>query len=309
MLKYNNRNSIVQGMGLLLITDGAENLDWEKIENEATNASILWADFPDNPLLSKSNFAEALAIVTEAKKRDIKLSIMRATASGETNNGWYSSVTTLLTESEIKKIARRYKLDLDPVWDDFPSEIYCINNGKNDVPEFWHWDFYSGFYGKNTFKFMQRLIEDSAKHTDENVLVLVPEKAKNLGRTFENINRGMITTATYAALNNEELFLKKASSLLDVILIAEVSSAKETFPDDMLKTCLRTDLPIGIFSDNDDANPHWSEWTSEYNLVRSIDSNIFVVKTMNKETIKKYDFSGAELSVSQATEDDMRNGE
>lgn len=309
IVKSNNRDLAIPGMGWLLITDGAENLDWEKIENKTTNASILWADFPDDPLLSKSNFAETLAVVTEAKRRDIQLNIMRATAIGEGCNGWYIPVTNTLTESEIKKISRRYKLDLDPVWDDFPSEICCINNEKNDVPEFWHWDFYSGFYGKNTFKFMQRLIEDFAKYTDKNVLLLVPEKAKNLGRAFGNINIGRIITATYAALNNEELFLKKASSLVDVILIAEVSSAKETFTDDMLKTCLRADLPIGIFSDNDDANPRWSEWTSEKYLVRVFDANVFAVKGMNAANIKKYDFSGAELSVSQATEDDMRNGE
>lgn len=152
-------------------------------------------------------------------------------------------------------------------------------------------------------------LDHFAKYADKNVLVLVPEKAKNLGRTFGNINRRMITAATYAALNDEEIFFKKTQSRIDVILIAEVTSVKENFTDDMLKNCLRTDLPIGIFSDNDDANPHWSEWTSECNLVRSIDSNIFAIKMMNTETVKKYDFSGTELKVEQATEEDMRNGD
>lgn len=308
-VKSYNRNLTIPGMGWLLITNGVANLDWTKIEREASNASILWADFPDDPLLSKNNFAEAVAIVTEAKRRDIQLSIMRATAMTEYQNGWYMSEKRNLEDFQIKKIAKKYNLDLDPVWDDFPSEICCSNNDENDIPEFWHWDFYSGFYGKNTFKFMQRLLEHFAKYADKNVLVLVPEKAKNLGRTFGNINKGKITAATYAALNDEEIFLKKTQSRIDVILIAEVSSVKENFTNDMLKTCLRTDLPIGIFSDNDDANPHWSEWTSECNLVRSIDSNIFAIKTMNTETVKKYDFSGAELSVSQATEEDMRNGD
>ena len=308
-VKSYNRDLTIPGMGWLLITNGVADLDWTKIEREASNASILWTDFPDDPLLSKNNFAEAFAIVSEARRREIQLSIMKATPTTECQNGWYTSEKTILEDFQIKKIAKKYNLYLDPVWDDFPSVICCINNGENDIPEFWHWDFYSGFYGKNSFKFMQRLLEHFAKYADKNVLVLVPEKAKNLGRTFGNINKGKITAATYAALNDEEIFLKKTQSRIDVILIAEVSSVKENFTDDMLKNCLRTDLPIGIFSDNDDANPHWSEWTSECNLVRAIDSNIFAIKTMNTENVKKYDFSGAELKVEQATEEDMRNGD
>lgn len=304
---YNSDLTIPGMMGWLLITNGVADLDWTKIEREASNASILWTDFPDDPLLSKNNFAEAVAIVTEAKRRDIQLSIMRATAMTEYQNGWYMSKKRNLEDFQIKKIAKKYNLDLDPVWDDFPSEICNGNNEKSDIPKFWHWDFYSGFYGKNTFKFLQKLLEYFSKHADKNILVLVPEKAKNLGRRF--INKGKTTVATYAALNDEDLFLKKALSRIDAILIVEVSSVKENFTEEMLRTCLRTDLPIGIFFDGDDAKPHWSEWTSECNLVRSIDSNIFFVKTINKETVKKYNFAGAKLKVEQATEEDMRNGD
>ena len=95
-------------MGWLLITNGVANLDWTKIEREASNASILWADFPDDPLLSKNNFAEAVAIVTEAKRRDIQLSIMRATAMTEYQNGWYMSEKRNLEDFQIKKIAKRH---------------------------------------------------------------------------------------------------------------------------------------------------------------------------------------------------------
>ena len=86
-VKSNNRDLAIPGMGWLLITDGAENLDWEQIEKKAMGSSILWTNFPDDPLLSKSNFAEVLAVVTEAKRRDIQLNIMRATANREVCNG------------------------------------------------------------------------------------------------------------------------------------------------------------------------------------------------------------------------------
>lgn len=305
--KSNNRDLAIPGMGWLLITDGAENLDWEKIENKTTNASILWADFPDDPLLSKSNFAETLAVVTEAKRRDIQLNIMRATAIGEGCNGWYIPVTNTLSESEIKKIAKRYKLDLDPIWNDFPGEIYCENGNESGTPAFWHWEFYSRFFGKNVFTFMQKQIEHLAKNVDKNILVLVPEKSKKLGRMFGCIDEQKIKAASYAALEDKELFLKKARNFADIIFIAE--SAKENFTEEMLKTCLRTDIPVCIFSNNEDTNSQWSEWTSENYLVRVFDANVFAVKGMNAANIKKYDFSGAELSVSQATEEDMRNGD
>lgn len=294
-------------LGWLLTTYGAENLDWEKIKGETFNASILWADFPDEPLLSKSNFVETLAVVTEAKRRNIKFNIMRATASSEVNNNWYTSVTTTLSESEIKKIAKRYKLDLDPIWNDFPGEIYCENGNESGTPAFWHWEFYSGFFGKNVFTFMQKQIEHLAKNADKNILVLVPEKSKKLGRMFGCIDEQKIKAASYAALEDKELFLKKARNFADIIFIAE--SAKENFTEEMLKTCLRTDIPVCIFSNNEDINSQWSEWTSENYLVRVFDVNVFAVKGMNAANIKKYDFSGAELSVSQATEEDMRNGD
>ena len=301
------------GMGWLCTAGGVEKLDWELIGN--FDARIVWAEFPEDQLLTKNNFSEAFAIATEAKRRGVKMKIVQATAAHLENCGWYAQ-ERLLDNREVRKQARQFKFEIDSVWCDIPGEIEFDEKLQvRKVPPFWDGNHVATFYGAKSVDFMLEAVPPRPKPLlgCGRVLVVVDKKDQLLGWRIRKSSGVTVRVTTFEAFKDEGAFIEKVPSQADIIFIVPPcgDSEMKAITPEILAVCAQTGCPVGIFSRSEDApRQEIALDTVLYCVAESqSDDGVFLVKNMSSNIITKYKFSPTGVEDAPGTEDEINKGE
>lgn len=302
-------------MGWIGKAGGVEHLDWEIIHRFGGNALIVWAEFSDDLLLTKNNFAEAFAIATEAKRRGVAMKIIRATATGQFNCGMYWAQESLLDDREIKKLARKYGLEIDPVWKGLPGEIdFDEELPVRQVPPFWNDNRIAKFFGKESDDFLLEIVTPRLMSWMDcrRVLAVVDEKDRLLARRIRKSSNDTVRVATFDVFKDKDAFLEKIPPAVDMVFIVPPTEEKKSpLPlQTVFELCLEAGLPVGIFSRSENA-PLQEPDAVQY-CVKKLSSSpedVFCVKNMGSDVIRKYKFSPFRVEETPGTEENMRKGE
>ena len=300
------------GMGWLCTAGGVENLDWEIIRRFGKSARLVWSVFLDDQLLTRNNFAEAFAIVTEAKRHGIEMDIVRAEATAQSMGNRWDAQESLLDEREIKKEARRYHLAIDPVWNGLPCEIDFDDEPlAREVPPFWNGNHVTVFFGKTSGEFMLEFVTQRTTPWIDcgRVLLVVDEKDRKTARQVRTLGGGKVRSITFDAFHDKDAFLEKVPSLADLIFIVPPlgDSEMKAITPEILDACTQTGLPVGIFSRSEDAPPQETAVDTVFYCVAKSQSteDAFSVKNMKSNSIVNYKFSPAGVEETPGTEEDM----
>ena len=300
------------GMGWLCTADGVEKLDWKIIRRFGKNARLVWSVFLDDQLLTRNNFAEVFAIVTEAKRHGVEMDIVRAEATAQSIGNMWDAQESLLDDREIKKEARRYHLAIDPVWNDLPGEISFDDEPlAREVPPFWNGNHVTVFFGKTSGEFMQEFVTQRTTPWIDcgRVLLVVDEKDRKTARQVRTLGGGKVRSVTFDAFHDKDAFLEKVPSLADLIFIVPPlgDSEMKAITPEILDACTQTGLPVGIFSQSEDAPPQETAVDTVFYCVAKSQSteDAFSVKNMKRNSIVNYKFSPAGVEETPGTEEDM----
>ena len=305
------------GMGWIGKSGGVEKLPWGIIKRYGENAWLVWAAFPDDPYRTKNNFSEAFAIVTEARRQGVSLKMIEAEAVGGELLGWWEAHELRLNDREIKNLARKYKLKIDPVWNDLPGEIdFDDELPVRKVPPFWNNNRVAVFFGKMSAEFMPEfIIRRLAPWIDcGRVLAVVDEKDRKLARQIHAAGGSKVLVVTFDIFEDADIFLEKVPQKADMIFIVPPrgDDGKEKGIDSaILDACAQAGLPIGIFLRSADApQQEFASGTGLYYVAKSQSAeNLFSVKNMKENSIVNYKFSPSGVEETPGTEEDMSKGE
>lgn len=263
-----------------------------------------------------NNFAEAFGIITEARRHGIKMNILRAEATVQFMGDMWEAEECLLEDREIKKVARRYHLPIDPVWYDLPGEIdFDEELPVREVPPFWKGNRIAVFFGKTSGEFMKELVIPRIKPwiDCDRVLIIVDEKDRGLARQVYAAGGSKVKGVSFDIFKDEDVFLEKVPSLADMIFIVPPrdDSEMKIITPEILDACAQAELPVGIFSRSEDAPlQETSSDTVLYCVSKSQSAeDVFSVKNMSSMAIIKYKFSSSGVEETPGTEDEMSKGE
>lgn len=299
------------GMGWLCTAGGLDKLPWRIIQRYGVKARIVWAEFPDDPLLTKNNFAEAFAIATEAKRRCAAMQILRATATAYRPDGLWDAQECLLEDREIKKLARRFRLKIDQVWCGFPGEIdFGDEPQARQVSPFWESNRVAVFYGLGSVEFMLEVLTPRITPwiACGRVLAVVDKKDNLLARRIREASGNTTRVVPFEVFDDKDTdaLIEKFQSEVDMILVVPPRGEKEFFNQTGYELCSQAGLPVGIFSRSEDA-PRQDAETVHYCVAKHPSADdVFCVKNMNINTITKYTFSLSGVKVAPGAENDMR---
>ena len=302
-------------MGWLCTAGGKEKLDWEIIRRFGENARLVWTEFADDPLLTCNQFVEAFGIVTEARRHGIEMNIVRAKAVTEASGIAVQAQESLLDSGKIKKVARRYNLPIDPVWNDLPGEIdFDDDLPVHKVLPFWTNNRVAVFFGMRTGEFLVEIIRRRPRSAMfRHSLVVVDKIDRKLMEQVHAAGGNKIRVATFDVFKDEDVFLTTVPSLAKMIFIVPPcgDSEMKVVTPEILNVCAQAELPVGIFSRSEDApQQETASDTVLYNVVKSkAAEDVFSVKNMNSKAIVKYEFSPVGVEETPGTEEDMRQGE
>ena len=301
-----NRN-----MGWLCVVGEVKDLDWEIIRRFEGNARLVWPVFPNDPKFTRNQFAKTFSIVTEARRHEVEMKILRAEATGQPIGGTYSALERLLDDREIKKLARKYGLKVDPVWDDLPGEILFEEKWISLRSPFWNGNHVAVFFGKKSIEFLQKFTEQGLKtlSASDKALVVFDDKDKPMAKRFSVACDRNVRFATSRVFENKEAFLEKAPKIADLVFI--VIPDEKSDLQDALELCDRAELPVGIFLRSADApQQEFASGTGLYYVAKSQSAeNLFSVKNMKENSIVNYKFSPSGVEETPGTEEDMSKGE
>lgn len=303
-----NRN-----MGWLCTAGSKENMNWEIIRPYGKNARLVWPAFPDDPLLTRNQFAEAFAIVTEARRKGIDMKVLRAEATVQFGNMWEAK-ESLLDDREIKKLACKYGLEIDPIWNDLPGEI-DFDDGlpMRKVPPFWTHNRIAVFFGMRTDEFLVEIIRRRPRSAMfRHPLVVVDKKDWNLANQVHAAGGNKISVVTFDVFQNKDAFLATVPSKAKMIFIVPPSDDIEmkVITPKILNVCAKAKLPVGIFSRSADASQKKiASDTVLYNVAKSKSAeDVFFVRNINinSDFITRYKFSPAGVEEALVTKDDIK---
>ena len=301
--------NFLMDMGWLCTAGGVENLDWEIIRHYGKNARLVWTVFPDDPLLTRNQFAEAFAIVTEARRKGIDMKVLRAEATVQFWNMWRLQ-ESLLDDREIKKLARKYGLEIDPIWNGLPGEFdFDDAPPVRAVPPFWTGNRVAVFFGKRSTAFMKELVIPRITPWIDcgRVLVIVDEKDRELARQIHVAGGSKVRAFSFDVFKD-----KNVLSQVDMIFIVPPcgDSEMKVVTPAILDVCAQTKLPVGIFSRSEDASQQEiAADTVLYNVAKSKDAeDVFFARdiNINSDVITRYKFSPAGVEEALVTKDDMK---
>ena len=301
------------GMGWLCTAGGVENLDWEIIRRFGENARLVWTEFPDDPLLTYNHFLEAFGIVTEARSHGIEMNIVRVKAVTEASGIAVQAQESLLDSGKIKKVARRYNLPIDPVWNDLPGEIdFDDDLPVHKVLPFWTNNRVAVFFGMRTGEFLVEIIRRRPRSAMfRHPLVVVDKKDRKLMEQVHAAGGNKIRVATFDVFKDEDVFLTTVPSLAKMIFIVPPcgDSEMKVVTPAILDVCAQVKLPVGIFSRSEDApQQEIAADTVLYNVAKSKDAeDVFFARdiNINSDVITRYKFSPAGVEEALVTKDDM----
>ena len=296
------------GMGWICTAGGIEQLDY-KIFLRFDEVRIVWADFPDDPLISKNNFAEVLPVATEAKRRGIEMKIDRAEATARSVDDMWEAQEHLLTDQEVREKTRQYRLKIDPVWfGGLPGEIVLdeMHPAVRKVAPFWNGNTFAGFYGEMACELMQEFfihrIEPWIPFSQ--IWMFIEEKDRHLaGRARAAGRKHSVRALSFNALNDPDRLLSeiKENDLIFVVI------PEEGLPDGMLDTCVAMGVPVGVFCRGEDPDPHLADvGAAIYFCGSNKRHNVIIVKNMKDKEINQYEFSPDGVKVTPRTEDNLR---
>ena len=301
--------------GWLCTAGGVENLDWEIIRRYGKNARLVWTEFPDDPLLTYNQFLEAFGIVTEARRHGIEMNIVRAKAVTEASGIAVQAQESLLDSGKIKKVARRYNLPIDPVWNDLPGEIdFDDDLPVHKVLPFWTNNRVAVFFGMRTGEFLVEIIRRRPRSAMfRHSLVVVDKIDRKLMEQVHAAGGNKIRVATFDIFKDEDVFLTTVPSLVKMIFIVPPcgDSEMKVITPEILNVCAQAKLPVGIFSRSEDApQQEIAADTVLYKVAKSKDAeDVFWVKNESSKAIVKYEFSPVGVEETPGTEEDIRQGE
>lgn len=299
-------------VGWICTAGGAEKLGREVLARFENGAQIVWAEFPDDLLLTKDNFAETFAIATEAKRRGVAMKIIRATATACRSDGWWDAQERVLDDREIKKVARRFKLKIDQVWCGLPGEIDFDNESRvRKVPPFWDGNRISEFFGKKSDDFLLEVLTQRLTPWVDcgRVLVIVDEKDLGLARQIHAAGGDQVRIFTSNLLSDRAFFAEKVPDVADMVFIITPADEKSDLPK-TCEVCAQARLPVGIFSRNEDASLREADVV--HYCVKKLSSStadVFCVKNMGSDAITEYTFSPIGVAETPGSEENMRKGE
>jgi len=300
-----------RGMGWICKAGGVDKLPWQIIKRYE-KARIVWEEYPDAPGVTRSSFAGVFSIATEAKRRGVAMKIIRATASADTRWGVCVAQERLLDDREVKKLARRFKLKIDPVWNGFPGEIdFDDEHQVRKVPPFWDDNRVAAFFGMKNVDFMLEMVTPRLTPwiSCGRVLAVVDEKERLLAKKIHTHGGDKVRVATSEVFRDEDFFIEKVAPAIDMVFVVPPSNEKQSHVPAGLELCAQAGLPVGIFSRSEDAPQLETDAVCYYVTKHPAEKGVFCVKSMNNNTITKYKFSPSGVEETPGTEGDMKKGE
>ena len=303
------------GMGWIGTAGGVEQIDWGIIRRFGKDARLLCPVFSDDQLQTYSCFKETFFIATEAKRRGIAMKIVQAKATVETRyGGMWEAQESVLDDRKAKKMARKYGLKIDPVWNGLPGEIDFDEEplARRKVSPFWDGNRFAVFFGKISGDFMVEILarQHKSRLFRGRVLVIVDEKDLALAARVHAVGGSRVRVATFEVCKDKDVFAEDVPSETDLVFMVPPSGGNEMkiISPAILNICAQLGLPVGIFSRSEDAPQQEADTVHYYVAKHPSADGAFCVKNMNINTITKYTFSPSGVEVAPGAENDMREG-
>lgn len=305
------------GRGWICTAGGADNLKWEIFRH--IHSEIILPYYPSDPLFNRTALSKIWPILTEAKRRNIKMRVRQVKAQ-ETNpmapymSEWVDdNETTILEESELKKRASEQGIKLDPIWFSKPYEIFLQQKKyTGSLPFFLPTGLIASFEGDRVDLFMRELLKYLSGKTKEhrNIVVVIPRGHDGYVQKFlccleENT---AITIVNTEILNNEQEFeMKLLEKKAEIVFFYAV---KDDFCKDFergIGLTIQAELPIAIFLPATESESPLREVADHsYGVVGNNPATGFCVKNIDTNEIKKYLFvPNGDVRIEPGTEEDM----
>lgn len=299
------------GMGWLCTAGGVENLDWEIIRRFGGNTQLVWPVFQDSPLLTRNQFSEDFAIVTEAKRRGVEMKILRAEATIPWGDERWDAQESWLDDREVKKLARKYGLEIDPVWNGLPGEIdFDDEPPVREVPPFWNGNGFAEFYGKKADELMQEFFEPRIKPWIPigRIWLIIDKQDKQLARKARSTKKSHVRVATFEIFDDPERLQNEIRTETDLMFIVLPENG---IPTGILDKCADIGVPVGVFSRKEDQNSLLDGYDATAFVVKKNTDleKVFYIKNMKNGKIEKFKFFPSGVEETTGTEEDMRQGE
>ena len=297
--------------GLIITAGGVEVLDWAIIRRCCETASIIWANYLDDPLLSRDNFAEVFAIVTEAKRHGIEMKILKATAREMTIGDSWEAEEELLPDQTVKMQARQYGIKIDPVWNGLPGEIdFDDEPPVREVPPFWNGNGFAEFYGKKADELMLEFFEPRIKPWIPigRIWLIIDKQDKQLARKARSTKKSHVRVATFEIFDDPERLQNEIRTETDLMFIVLPENG---IPTGILDKCADIGVPVGVFSRKEDQNSLLDGYDATAFVVKKNTDleKVFYIKNMKNRKIEKFKFFPSGVEETTGTEEDMRQGE
>ncbi len=305
------------GRGWICTAGGADNLKWEIFRH--IHSEIILPYYPSDPLFNRTALSKIWPILTEAKRRNIKMRVRQVKAQ-ETNpmapymSEWVNdNETTILKDSELKKRASEQGIKLDPIWFSKPYEIFLQQKKyTGSLPFFLPTGLIASFEGDRVDLFMRELLKYLSGKTKErrNIVVVIPRGHDGYVQKFlccleENT---AITIVNTEILNNEQEFeMKLLEKKAEIVFFYAV---KDDFCKDFergIGLTIQAELPIAIFLPATESESPLREVADHsYGVVGNNPATGFCVKNIDTNEIKKYLFvPNGDVRIEPGTEEDM----
>lgn len=305
------------GRGWICTAGGADNLKWEIFRH--IHSEIILPYYPSDPLFNRTALSKIWPILTEAKRRNIKMRVRQVKAQ-ETNpmapymSEWVNdNETTILEDSELKKRASEQGIKLDPIWFSKPYEIFLQQKKyTGSLPFFLPTGLIASFEGDRVDLFMRELLKYLSGKTKErrNIVVVIPRGHDGYVQKFlccleENT---AITIVNTEILNNEQEFeMKLLEKKAEIVFFYAV---KDDFCKDFergISLTIQAELPIAIFLPATESESPLREVADHsYGVVGNNPATGFCVKNIDTNEIKKYLFvPNGDVRIEPGTEEDM----
>ena len=305
------------GMGWICTAGGADNLDWEIFRR--IHSEIILPHYPSDPLFNRTALSKIWPILTEAKRRNIKMRVRQVKAQ-ETNPmapymvEWVDdNETTILEESELKKRAWEQGIKLDPIWFPKPYEVTLKQKKYNgNLPHFWPAGSIALFESNRADLFMRELLKYLSEKTKENrnIVVVIPHGQDGYIQKFLRClekNTAITIVNTEILKDDLEFEMKLREKNADVVFFYAVNDDFNKEFERGIGLAIQTELPIAIFSFSKEGNSPLCEVADHtYSVVGNNPATGFRVENMETGEINKYLFvPNGDVRIEPGTEEDM----
>lgn len=305
------------GMGWICTAGGADNLNWEIFRH--IHSEIILPYYPSDPLFNRTALSKIWPILTEAKRRNIKMRVRQVKAQETNPMAPYMSEcvndneTSVLEESELKKNAWEQGIKLDPIWFLKPYEVTLTQKKYNgNLPYFWPAGSIALFVSNRADLFMRELLKYLSGKTKENrnIVVVIPHGQDGYIQKFLRClekNTAITIVNTEILKDDLEFEMKLREKNADVVFFYAVNDDFNKEFERGIGLAIQTELPIAIFSFSKEGNSPLCEVADHTYIVEGNNpATGFRVENMETGEIKKYLFvPNGDVRIEPGTEEDM----